>query len=129
MTKLEDNINKCKEYINRCYSPYSKFNVVSMLVFKDKEYIGVNVENCSYSLTICAEQNCISTAITNGENLKDALYLIVLTNTADEITPCGACRQVIAEFSNPELDVHTIGNNNKINTYKVKDLIPYTFSK
>ena len=129
MTKLEDNINKCKEYINRCYSPYSKFNVVSMLVFKDKEYMGVNVENCSYSLTICAEQNSISTAITNGENLKDALYLIVLTNTADEITPCGACRQVIAEFSNPELDVHTIGNNNKINTYKVKDLIPYTFSK
>ena len=129
MTKLEDNINKCKEYINRCYSPYSKFNVVSMLVFKDKEYIGVNVENCSYSLTICAEQNCISTAITNGENLKDALYLIVLTNTADKITPCGACRQVIAEFSNPELDVHTIGNNNKIKTHKVKDLIPYTFSK
>ena len=129
MTKLEDNINKCKEYINRCYSPYSKFNVVSMLVFKDKEYIGVNIENCSYSLTICAEQNCISTAITNGENLKDALYLIVLTNTADDITPCGACRQVIAEFSNPELDVYTIGNNNKINTYKVKDLIPYTFSK
>ena len=57
---INDNIELCKEYLKKCYSPYSKFNVVSMLVCKDKNYFGVNVENCSYSLTVCAETNCLS---------------------------------------------------------------------
>ena len=126
---INDNIELCKEYLKKCYSPYSKFNVVSMLVCKDKNYFGVNVENCSYSLTVCAETNCLSTAVTNGVDFKDALYMIVYTNTADEITPCGSCRQFIAEFIKGDLEVHTIGNNNKIISYKVKDLIPYVFHK
>ena len=128
-SSIIDNIKLCKEYLERCYSPYSNFNVVSMLVCKDKNYFGVNVENCSYSLTVCAETNCLSTAVTDGVDFKDALYMIVYTNTANQITPCGSCRQVIAEFINGELEVHTIGNNDKIISYQVQDLIPFVFNK
>lgn len=129
MDNIENNVNKCKEYINKCYSPYSKFNVVSMLVTKNKNYIGVNVENCSYSLTVCAEKNCLSNSITNGCNFEDVLYMIVYTNTSDEITPCGSCRQFMAEFLKGDCIVYTVGNNKKINSYMVKDLIPHVFIK
>ena len=129
MNSIESNIEICRDYIKRCYSPYSKFNVVAMMVCKNKNYFGVNVENCSYSLTICAETNCISNAITDGLDFKNVLYMVVLTDTADEITPCGSCRQFIAEFVQGDLEIHTIGNNNKIIPYKVKDLIPYIFIK
>jgi cytidine deaminase len=122
-------INQYKSYFKRCYSPYSKFNVVAVLVCKEKKYYGVNVENCSYSLTVCAETNCISNAITDGIDFKDALYMIVLTNTADEITPCGSCRQCMAEFLRRDFNVHTMGNNNKVITYQIQDLIPHTFIK
>ena len=129
MNSIESNIEICRDYIKRCYSPYSKFNVVAMMVCKDTNYFGVNVENCSYPLTICAETNCISNAITDGLDFKNVLYMVVLTNTADEITPCGSCRQFIAEFARGDLEIHTIGNNNKIISYEVKDLIPYIFIK
>ena len=129
MKAFHDNIELCKSLFDKCYSPYSKFNVVTLLVCKNKNYQGVNVENCSYSLTVCAETNCLSNAVSDGLNFDDALYMIIMTNTADEITPCGSCRQFIAEFLKKDFNIHTIGNNNKINTYKVKDLIPYTFIK
>ena len=62
-------------------------------VFSDKKYYGVNVENCSYSLTVC-RKNCITSAIT-GYKLSDAKYMIIITNAADTITPCGVCRQIL----------------------------------
>ena len=129
MNDIKENIESCKSLFNRCYSPYSKFNVVTVLVCKNKKYYGVNVENCSYSLTICAETNCLSNAVSDGLNFDDALYMIVMTNTADEITPCGSCRQFMVEFLPKNFNVHTMGNNAIVNTYKVKDLIPYTFIK
>jgi cytidine deaminase len=129
MNTVEDNIEECNKYIDKCYSPYSNFNVVAMLVCKDRNYIGVNVENCSYSLTVCAEANCISSAITAGVDFNDALYMIVYTNTAVEVTPCGSCRQFIAEFLPGDFEVYTMGNNKKRKSYKVQELIPYTFIK
>tara|TARA_Y100001958_G_C21233233_1_gene559205 strand:+ start:840 stop:1229 length:390 start_codon:yes stop_codon:yes gene_type:complete len=129
MNDMTRNIEYCKSLFDRCYSPYSKFNVVTVLVCKDKIYSGVNVENCSYSLTVCAETNCISNAVADGLDFNDAQYMIVMTNTADEITPCGSCRQFMAEFLPKHFKVHTIGNNAIVQTYEVKDLIPYTFIK
>ena len=118
-----------KPYLNNCYSPYSKFNVATLLVFPDRDFFGVNVENCSYSLTTCAEKNCITSAITEGYNLSDALYMIVITNTSDTITPCGACRQILSEFFPPDFIIHTCGNNNEIISYSLNLLLPNGFIK
>ena len=134
------NIELLKPYLTRCYSPYSKFNVACMLVSRDSDMIheldssrgvkihyGVNVENCSYSLTTCAEKNCITSAITDGVNLKDALYMIVITDTADTITPCGACRQILSEFFSDTFTIYTCGNNNIVSEYTVGELLPSGF--
>jgi len=141
----KQHIDLVKPYLTKCYSPYSKFNVACMLVCKDTEMIhevdsssclskarntmhyGVNVENCSYSLTTCAEKNCITSAITDGVNLKDALYMIVITDTADTITPCGACRQILSEFFSDTFTIYTCGNNNILSEYTVGELLPAGF--
>jgi cytidine deaminase len=106
-----------------------------MLVFPNKKYFGVNVENCSYSLTTCAEKNCITSAITDGVNLKDALYIVIGTNSADTITPCGACRQILSEFFDEDFMVYTFGktattpNEPSVNVYRLGDLLPAGFIK
>lgn len=125
----KENIELLKPYLEKCYSPYSKYNVACMLVFPDKKYYGVNVENCSFSLTICAEKNCISSAITDGANMKDALYMILITNTSNTITPCGACRQILSEFFSDKFIIYTCGSNNIVNSYTLGELLPGCFTK
>ena len=90
--KIKDNeIEYLKNYYTRCYSPYSKFNVVSMIKLNNnKKFYGVNVENCSFSVTICSEINSLSNLITAGENPKNIDYIIIMTNTADTIVPLAA---------------------------------------
>ena len=131
MTDINNNIQILTPYLTRCYSPYSKFNVACMLVFDDNEkYFGVNVENCSYSLTSCAEKNCIGSAITNKGNLKNAKYLLVITNSAKTITPCGACRQILAEFFNPDFTIYTsAGDLSEYKSYQLQQLLPCSFVK
>ena len=129
MDKVKKNIEICKSYLEKCYSPYSNFNVVAMIVGKDYKIIGVNVENCSYGLTVCAEANCITNGITVYGYIENPEYMIILTNTADKITPCGSCRQIMAEFLPGDIDIHTVGKTNEIMTYKLCDLIPHIFVK
>jgi cytidine deaminase len=138
----KEHLDLVKPYLTKCYSPYSKFNVACMLVCNDPDkshemdsdacltmHYGVNVENCSYSLTTCAEKNCITSAITDGVNLKNALYMIVITDTADTITPCGACRQILSEFFSDTFTIYTCGNNNIVSEYTVGELLPAGFRK
>ena len=128
--KLILNISILKPFLNRSYSPYSKFKVACMLVLNNnKQYFGVNVENCSYPLTSCAEKNCITSAITDNADLKTAKYMLVITNSADTITPCGACRQVLSEFFNEDLPIYTSGNNGITNKYILQELLPHGFIK
>lgn len=77
------------------YSPYSKFQVGAALLTADKTIVtGCNVENASYSLAICAERTAICKAVSDGES-EFTLIAVAATPLA---TPCGACRQFIAEF-------------------------------
>jgi cytidine deaminase len=79
------------------YCPYSKFLVGAAVLTGDGEIIGAcNVENASYGLSICAERNAIFQAIANGH--PEIRALVLYTPTAKPVTPCGACRQVLAEF-------------------------------
>ncbi|MBA4017066.1 MAG: cytidine deaminase [Pirellula sp.] len=88
----------------RSYSPYSKFAVgAALLTSKGEVFTGCNVENCSYGLTICAERTAACTAVAAGRREFTALALALSGGG----TPCGACRQFLAEFS-PNLPIYIV---------------------
>jgi cytidine deaminase len=98
-----------------------------LLTVDEKIYCGCNFENSSYGLTICAERNAVGSAVANGEQKFKAIA--IYSPNQDNCTPCGACRQVLHEFSinDNEFDVIVkIGEDLKI--YKLSELLPEGFS-
>lgn len=124
-----DYIKKANKLLCRAYVPYSKFPVSTIVIDQDgNEYEGVNVENAAYGLCLCAERNAITSGVT--KNLKSIRTIYITGNTNEPISPCGSCRQVIAEFSTK--DTKVILGSSKTDEYKEMDLetlIPYYFSK
>ena len=121
-----------KDAIKSSYAPYSQYNVGAVLLCKNGNiYKGCNIENVSYSLTNCAERTALFSAIANGE--KEFESLCVVGGKKGEITdyamPCGACRQVLAEFCDADFKVFVGVNENDIKEYKLSDLLPYSFDK
>ena len=121
-----------KDAIKNSYAPYSQYNVGAVLLCKNGNiYKGCNIENVSYSLTNCAERTALFSAIANGE--KEFESLCVVGGKKGEITdyamPCGACRQVLAEFCDADFKVFVGVNENDIKEYKLSDLLPYSFDK
>lgn len=109
----------------KAYAPYSKFKVGAALLTKtDRVYTGSNVENKSYGLTVCAERNAISAAISDGE--RDFVVIVISSTSKPPVPPCGACRQVLMEFSG---DIKVImvnaAGDRKIRT--VAELLPEPF--
>ena len=78
-------------------------------------------------LTICAERNAMTSLISQGYNYKDIDYVIIVSDTANNIIPCGACLQFLNEFINNNTTIITFGNNKKIIKYKFNELLPITF--
>ena len=109
----------------RAYAPYSKFLVGAAVLAKSgKIYTGCNIENASYGLTVCAERNALFSAVGAGE--REFTALCVVGDTEAPISPCGACRQVMAEFK-----VHCIILANlkgDVKEYTLEELLPYGFS-
>ncbi len=88
----------------RAHAPYSNFHVgAAVLDERGRLHIGCNVENASYGLTICAERNAIAAAVAAGARRLRALA--VVTKTTPPGSPCGACRQVLAEFGDDAMAV------------------------
>ncbi len=115
-----------KDFSKNSYSPYSKFKVgAAVLCENDKVFCGTNIENASYGLSMCAERVAIFSAIANGA--KKIKAVAIYTSTGNT-TPCGACRQVIAEFSN-NVDIIYNAKNNKIKIEKLSSLLPKSFNK
>lgn len=113
------------EACERSYAPYSKFRVGAALLCEDGSIItGVNVENRSYGLTICAERNAIAAAIAAGK--KNFKALVIATPDADyPVSPCGACRQVISEFMPPSAPVLFGNSQSSYMTSSVGELLPH----
>lgn len=121
--KLLDAARKAKE---NAYAPYSHFHVGAALMTPNKTiYSGCNVENTSYGLTICAERNAIFQMAAKGE--RQITDILVIGDTDQFLPPCGACRQVIAEFSKKETNIYMCNKNGDIKQTTVDEIIPYTF--
>ena len=127
MTDIKKLIKEALEIKNMAYTPYSNFNVSCVVKTKSgKIYKGINIENASYSPTLCAERNALSTAITDGE--KDFAYIVV-TGDSEYTYPCGVCRQFIREFADSDTKIIVAKDTENYKTYTIDDLLPYSFSK
>ncbi len=120
----EELIQKALEVRRNSYSPYSKFAVSAALLSQSgKVFTGVNVENASYGLTICAERVAIGTAVAAGEMEFERMAIVVKGGGS----PCGACRQVINEFS-PRLPILMADENGKlVKKAFLSELLPDAF--
>lgn len=113
---------------SKAYAPYSKFHVGAALQAKDgKIYDGANIENVSYSLTMCAERTAAFAAKLDGQTEFEAIA--IASDLNDFISPCGACRQVLMEICGPELDVIMLNSKGEAKTKKLKDLLPDSFKE
>jgi cytidine deaminase len=119
-------ISKAYKALGHSYSPYSKFKVACCICTdKGNLYTGVNVENSSYSLCVCAETAAISAMVTAGEqNIKG---LVVLAGTNLLCSPCGACRQRIYEFASPESEIYLCNKDSILSNLKINELLPLAF--
>ncbi|BCP61738.1 cytidine deaminase [Streptococcus parasuis] len=109
------------------YVPYSHFPVSAILVTKTGElYSGVNIENASFGLTNCAERTAIFKAISEG--VRDFSEIIIYGETEKPISPCGACRQVMAEFFDEDLKVTLVAKDKSTVVMTVGELLPYSFT-
>ncbi|PSL41207.1 cytidine deaminase [Planomicrobium soli] len=112
---------------SKAYVPYSNFPVGAALLTADgKVYQGVNIENAGYSMTNCAERTAMFKAVSEGD-LKFAA-LAVAADTEGPVSPCGACRQVLAEFCSPEMPVYLTNLKGDVQETTVSELLPGAFS-
>jgi len=114
------------------YSPYSKITVgAALLTNSGKVYRGANIENASYTPTVCAERVAFFKAISEGE--RDFVAIAIAGGEADkpskaDFPPCGVCRQVMAEFCNSDFVV-IWGNGEKLTAKTLKEMLPFGFDK
>lgn len=109
----------------RGYAPYSSFKVgAAVLTEKGEIFTGCNIENASYSATVCAERVAVFKALSAGHNSIKAIA--VVADYPEPVSPCGICRQVIAEFG-PNVDVLMANTKGETRTANMKQLLPSTF--
>ena len=108
----------------RAYAPYSRFAVGAAVLAKSGVvYSGCNVENASYGLTVCAERTAIFQAIAAGERAFS--LLVVVADTQQPVAPCGACRQVMAEFGVDTIVLANLAGD--VSVYRLEELLPAAF--
>lgn len=121
----EELVRMAREAVERAYAPYSRFRVGAVLLCMDDStvFTGCNVENASYGLTMCAERVAVGAALAAGR--RDLESIAIYADGPELPTPCGACRQVLAEF-NPDMAV-IVSNGNCSRTFRLSELLPHSF--
>ena len=106
----------------RARAPYSHFAVGAALLTKSgKIFVGCNIENVSLRLTICAEQAAVAAAVASGDT--DFVAIAVVADSKEPVVPCGACRQLLAEF-NPALEIIASTLDRRSQTFSLSELLP-----
>ena len=114
-----------EEASGHAYAPYSRFGVGAAVLTSDgKVFAGCNVENVSYGLTICAERNAVFSAVTASDRRPELVAIYITSDPPMVAPPCGACRQALAEFGNPQ--VSFIGEKGRC-TMPLAELLPVPF--
>lgn len=127
MLAKQEWIKAAKQAMAQAYVPYSKFPVGACLVTDTGElYTGINIENASYGLTNCAERTAIFKAVSDGKRVFQ--HLVVVGDTPEPIAPCGACRQVLAEFCASDMSVTLVDEKGHTKETTIGQLLPYTFT-
>jgi|SRR5436190_3914145 len=120
-----DNESLLKEALavrQRAYAPYSGFSVgAALLTATDRVFTGCNVENLSFGLTICAERNAVFAAVALGE--RQFKRIVIVADSKTPVTPCGACRQVLAEFC-PDLEIICVNLSGEQFASTLGELLP-----
>jgi cytidine deaminase len=107
------------------HAPYSRFRVGAALLTKSgKVYTGVNVENASYGLTNCAERVAVGKAVSEGHRKFQAIAVVA---PSAALSPCGACRQVLAEFGECVVICADSRNTRRLRIHLLSELLPHTF--
>ncbi|HUP28083.1 MAG TPA: cytidine deaminase [Chloroflexia bacterium] len=116
---------------SRAYAPYSGFRVGAALLSRSgKVYLGCNIENAAYSPTICAERTALATAIAAGEQPGGFEAIAVVADSEEPATPCGVCRQVLAELAAGALVLMAAApekGDGRL-TLRVEELLPHGFT-
>lgn len=109
----------------RAYAPYSSFRVGAALLTKSgRIYAACNVENRSYGLTVCAERNAVAQAVAHGET--DFVAIMIASDANPPAPPCGACREVMAEFKY-DLPITLLGKDDVTQSFRLDKLLPEHF--
>lgn len=125
--RVQELVGKAIEARSHAYTPYSKFNVGAVVIDETgKEISGCNVENASYGLSMCAERTAIFKAVSEGS--KEIETVVVVGDTEGPISPCGACRQVIAEFAGDDFTLILANMDGETKVMTKEEMLPYGFS-
>jgi cytidine deaminase len=117
---------QARDAVSRAYAPYSRFAVGAAVLADNGEiYSGANVENASLGLSMCAERNAIFQAVSRGA--RKIVALAVFTSTPRATTPCGACRQVLAEFGSDTLVICCTDIESAERRHSLAELLPHAF--
>ena len=121
-------IQKAKKAKEQAYAPYSGFHVGAALLCKDGTiFTGCNIENSAYGPTNCAERTAIFKAVSEGFREFEAIAII--SDSKQQTAPCGVCRQVMAEFCDPEtFRIILMNGAGEIREYLLKELLPLGFT-
>ena len=126
-------VQKAREAIEHSYSPFSNFKVGAAIQLKNGQIIaGTNVENSSYGLTNCAERSALFAAYSLGYRQEDIVAMCIATKEEKMISPCGACRQVMADLLLPQTPVYIVyGKDKALQIFQttIQELLPYSFGK
>lgn len=126
MDEIDRLFDAARKAQQNSYAPYSKFQVGAAIQTQNGTiYSGGNVENASYPVGVCAEASAISAMVNAGERAISAI--VVMGEGAELVTPCGACRQRIFEFSIATTRIHIAGPEGIRRSFFIDDLLPHAF--
>ena len=124
---MSDLFEKARAVRENAYAPYSKFKVgAAVRTVTGKEFVGCNVENSAYPQGTCAEAGAIAAMIAAGE--KEIAEICIVADSPSPVSPCGGCRQKLAEFSKPSTSVLLANLNGVLVNHMLRDLLPHSFS-